>query len=80
MLTRILPEDDLSACITEEKSSAGRGGMTSKCATARQVAAAGIRVAVANGRHEGILLDLVDRPEAIVHTEFVPVSPKNKKK
>jgi glutamate 5-kinase len=64
--------DDLSACIQEEKSAFGRGGMFSKYNTARRVAAGGIRVLIADGKRERILPDLLERPEQTVFTEFLP--------
>ena len=62
--------EDLSSCIQSEKSSAGRGGMASKYKTASKVAQAGIKVIIANGNRENILMDLAERPEETVHTEF----------
>ena len=64
--------EDLSAFIQSEKSSAGRGGMASKYKTASNVAAAGIRVIIANGNRENILPALIERPSETVHTEFIP--------
>lgn len=63
--------DDVSRYIQPEKSSAGRGGMTSKFHTALSVAQAGIRVIIANGNREGILPALIENPEGTVHTEFI---------
>jgi len=63
---------DMSEYIQPEKSGFGRGGMTSKCATARRVADEGIRVIVANGKRDNILIDLVERPEQTPFTEFLP--------
>ena len=64
--------DDLSGCISEEKSAFGRGGMFSKYNTARRVAAAGIRVLIADGKRERVLPDLLMHPETIEFTEFIP--------
>ncbi|MCR4824823.1 MAG: glutamate 5-kinase [Bacteroidales bacterium] len=64
--------DDLSACISKEKSAFGRGGMFSKYNTARRVAASGIRVLIADGKCEQILPDLLLHPEDTVFTEFLP--------
>ena len=64
--------DDLSGCISEEKSAFGRGGMFSKYNTARRVAASGIRVLIADGKREQILPDLLLHPEETVFTEFLP--------
>ena len=37
-----------------------------------QLAAQGIRVIIANGRREDVLLDVLTAPGSAVHTEFVP--------
>ncbi|MBQ9660668.1 MAG: glutamate 5-kinase [Bacteroidales bacterium] len=65
-------KDDLSACISEEKSAFGRGGMFSKYNTARRVAASGIRVLIADGKRERILPDLLQHPDDTLFTEFLP--------
>ena len=70
----IHPGDDLSQYIKEEKSAFGRGGMHSKYTTATQVQAAGIRVIIANGKREQVLVDLLQHPEQTPHTEFLPCS------
>ena len=62
--------EDLSCYIQAEKSSAGRGGMASKYRTASSVAAAGIKVVIANGNRENILKDLAERPNDTIHTEW----------
>ena len=64
--------DDLSGCISAEKSAFGRGGMFSKYETARRVAAGGIRVVIADGKREQILPDLLLHPDQTVFTEFIP--------
>ena len=64
--------DDLSGCISEEKSAFGRGGMFSKYNTARRVAASGIRVLIADGKSEQILPDLLLHPEDTLFTQFLP--------
>ncbi len=66
------PERDLSEYIQSEKSGLGRGGMITKCNIARKVADEGIRVIIANGKKDNILLRLFDAPEDTLHTEFVP--------
>jgi glutamate 5-kinase len=33
----------------------------------------GIRVVIANGERENILVDLMERPDEVPHTEFIPV-------
>ena len=64
--------DNVSRYILPSKSSAGRGGMTSKFNTALSVAEAGIRVIIANGNRDGILPALIQTPSDTVHTEFLP--------
>ena len=62
---------DLSTYIQNEKSAFGRGGMHSKYTTASHVQASGIRVIIANGERDNILLNLIQQPEKTPHTEFV---------
>ena len=71
LIDQVEPDTDLSQYIQDEKSSAGRGGMQSKYATAQRLQQAGIRVIIANGMRENILVDLIERPETTPHTEFV---------
>lgn len=61
---------DLSAYIQQSKSSMGRGGMASKYATATKVQNSGIKVVIANGKRDNILVDIISRPEETPHTEF----------
>ena len=72
VIRTVKPEDNLDQYIQTSKSSAGRGGMESKYHTARTVAEAGIRVMIANGEKDNILIDLLTRPEETLHTEFLP--------
>ena len=71
VIPRIMPGDDVEEHISEKKSSSGRGGMSSKCNVAMKLAAEGIRVIIANGRRENILVDVLTDPANTVHTEFV---------
>ena len=70
LIREVAPGTDLSQYILTEKSSAGRGGMQSKYATASKIQQAGIRVIIANGKRENILTDLFERPNDTPHTEF----------
>ncbi|MBQ9672232.1 MAG: glutamate 5-kinase [Prevotella sp.] len=72
LIKEVAPGTDLSQYIQTEKSSAGRGGMQSKYATATKIQEAGIRVIIANGKRENILVDLLERPGETPHTVFVP--------
>ena len=71
VIPRIVPGDAVEEHISEKKSSAGRGGMSSKCNVAMKLASEGTRVIIANGRRENILVDVLTNPEKTVHTEFV---------
>ncbi len=73
LIREILPEDnDFSMCVTRGKSQFGRGGMITKCNIARRIASEGIPVIIANGKHEDILLKLVDDLAGTRCTRFVP--------
>ena len=71
IIPSVAPGTDLSQYIQTEKSSAGRGGMQSKYATASKIQAAGIRVIIANGKRDNILVDLMEHPEETPHTIFI---------
>ena len=70
LIKEVTPGTDLSDYIQTEKSSAGRGGMQSKYATATKIQQSGIRVIIANGKRENVLIDLIERPNETPHTEF----------
>ncbi len=72
IIRKVEPGKNLDEYISAEKSSLGRGGMTSKCRIAGRVAAEGIGVVVANGKRSGILIDLIDKPDTTLHTFFLP--------
>lgn len=63
---------DLSSYIQTSKSSFGRGGMLTKTNIARKVADEGITVIIANGKRDNILVDLIQHPESILCTRFIP--------
>ncbi|GAB4271642.1 MAG: glutamate 5-kinase [Candidatus Rifleibacteriota bacterium] len=67
---------DLSAYITAQKSNFGRGGMLTKGRVAKNTAASGISVHIANGTIENILIHLARQTGKIPHTRFVPGMPK----
>ena len=46
--------------------------MHSKYTTATKVQHAGIRVIIANGERDDILIDLVKNKQNVPHTEFIP--------
>ena len=66
----VRPGDNLEQYISKKGSSLGRGGMQSKCSTAQRLAAEGIKVMIACGRRENILVDLVCSPRTTVLSEF----------
>ena len=70
LIKEVAPGTDLSDYIQTETSSAGRGGMQSKYATATKIQQSGIRVIIANGKRENVLIDLIERPNETPHTEF----------
>lgn len=72
VISSVAPGESLEKYIQTSKSSAGRGGMESKYNTARSVADSGIRVIIANGNRDNILVDLIQHPEQTIHTEFTP--------
>jgi glutamate 5-kinase len=73
LIAEVRPEgDDLSGYIQSSRSQFGRGGMLTKSRIARQVAAEGIEVIIANGTREGILPDVVNRRAGVPLTRFVP--------
>jgi glutamate 5-kinase len=72
VIRTIHPDEDISQYIQTAKSGFGRGGMTSKYSISRKVAEEGIKVIIANGKRDNILVDLLDNPENTLHTEFTP--------
>ena len=72
LIKEVAPGRDLSEYIQPERSAFGRGGMHSKYTTASKVSQSGIRVIIANGERENILIDLIERKDETPHTEFTP--------
>ncbi len=74
--TRVIPmvsyDRDLGEYVQETKSGFGRGGMMTKTKIARKVAEEGIKVIIANGQVDNILIELVEHPQQTMHTEFRP--------
>lgn len=68
----VRPDDDLSKYVSASKSGFGRGGMGTKCNTARKVATEGVEVVIACGDRRNVLTDLVENPESVPHTTFLP--------
>lgn len=73
VIRTVEPGRDIDQFISTSKSGLGRGGMVSKCGIARQTAAQGVEVIIANGKREGILSDLVlNEHSGTVCTRFLP--------
>ena len=72
LIPEVQPGRDLSEYIQPEKSAFGRGGMHSKYTTATKIQKAGIRVIIANGERDNILVDLMQNKQNVPHTEFIP--------
>ena len=72
LIRDVKPGEDLSEYIQTEKSAFGRGGMHSKYTTASKISQEGIRVIIANGERDNILIDLIKQPQTTPHTEFIP--------
>ncbi len=72
LIHSVLPDCDLSQYIQPERSAFGRGGMHSKYQTARHLQQSGIRVIIANGEREDILINLMRDAQCVPHTEFLP--------
>ena len=70
LISKVLPNDDLSSYIQVEKSSFGRGGMHSKYTTAVRLQREGVHVIIANGKREGVLVKLMTTPDNTPHTSF----------
>ncbi|MCR4582259.1 MAG: glutamate 5-kinase [Prevotella sp.] len=73
LIREVAPGRDLSEYIQPEKSAFGRGGMHSKYTTASKVSQAGIRVIIANGEREDILVNLIEQADNTPHTVFLPL-------
>uniref|UniRef100_A0AB33IVP3 Glutamate 5-kinase n=1 Tax=Prevotella sp. GTC17254 TaxID=3236794 RepID=A0AB33IVP3_9BACT len=65
-------DHDISEYIQSTKSGFGRGGMITKTRIARKIAEEGIKVLIANGKKENILIELATHPQSTIHTEFRP--------
>ena len=72
VIRQIEKGQDISDFIESSKSSFGRGGMLTKTSIARKIADEGIEVVIANGKLDGILLQLLDKKTDTVCTRFIP--------
>jgi len=71
VIRRIEKGQDISDFIQSSKSTFGRGGMLTKTTIARKIADQGIDVFIANGKKEGILLELLNKKAEVICTQFV---------
>ena len=72
LIRSVEPGRDLNEYIQSEQSAFGRGGMHSKYQTAMRLQQAGVRVVIANGERDDVLIDLMSHPDKVPHTEFIP--------
>jgi glutamate 5-kinase len=72
VIRQIEKGEDISDFIENSKSTFGRGGMLTKTSIARKIADEGIEVVIANGKRDGILLQLLDKKTDTISTRFVP--------
>ena len=68
-------ETDLSDHISPRKSDFGRGGMLTKVRVAKNAAAAGISVHIANGTRKNVIVDLATDMNSVPHTRFSAGAP-----
>ena len=72
LIKEVLPEsDDMSGYIQQTRSSAGRGGMMTKCNVARKLAHEGMPVVIANGRRDDVILRILDSDASLPCTRFL---------
>ncbi|MCH5233877.1 MAG: glutamate 5-kinase [Muribaculaceae bacterium] len=72
LIETINPGEDVSRFIKDTKSSHGRGGMHTKFGIASKVASEGIQVFIANGERRNVLFNLIENPDKVPHTRFLP--------
>ncbi|MDR0894003.1 MAG: glutamate 5-kinase [Prevotellaceae bacterium] len=74
VIREVTDDNKLTDYIRASRSDFGRGGMLTKAAIARQVAAEGIAVVIANGKREQILTHLLQHPDTTLCTRFTPAA------
>ncbi len=72
LLRVIEPGRDVSDYVVAAKSGFGRGGMGTKCGIASKVASEGVAVVIARGDRRNVLVDVVEHPDDVPHTIFLP--------
>lgn len=71
LIRQVKYNDGTEKYICSDKSSKGRGGMESKYHTACELSKEGIKVYIANGEKDNIVVDIIERPDTTTFTEFV---------
>lgn len=72
LIRSVDPGEDVSANVVASKSGFGRGGMGTKCGIASKVSEEGVKVIIAKGERPNVLVDLMENPDAVPHTVFLP--------
>ncbi|MDE5806599.1 MAG: glutamate 5-kinase, partial [Muribaculaceae bacterium] len=72
LIEKVRPGEDVSGNVVASKSGFGRGGMGTKCGIASKVSEEGVKVIIAKGERRNVLVDLLEDPEKVPHTEFEP--------
>jgi len=70
LIPYVNPDENMDRYIVPSKSSAGRGGMESKCHTALNVSKKGIKVIIANGKRNDIITDTIAGTSGVPCTVF----------
>ena len=72
LIAEVAPGEDVSGNVIASKSGFGRGGMGTKSGIASKVSEEGVKVIIAKGERPGVLIDVVEHPERVPHTCFLP--------
>lgn len=72
LIEKVMPGEDVSGNVVASKSGFGRGGMGTKSGIASKVSEEGVMVIIAKGERPNVLVDLVNSPENVPHTVFLP--------
>lgn len=72
LIRSVAPGEDVSGNVVAAKSGFGRGGMGTKCGIASKVSEEGVKVIIAKGERPNVLVDLMENPESVPHTVFLP--------
>lgn len=72
LIREVHPGEDVSGNVVALKSGFGRGGMGTKCSIAGKVSEEGVKVIIARGDRRDVLIDVMENPEKVPHTVFIP--------